>query len=493
MNVIEETNLLDNMRKNTLMLVTMTVLLTAGTGLVVVNEDYASIYYYVIPMILAFLTYFLFQKLWKKPHLLPYILITLMYASSLTSVLVKGGNLNNIFIVLLLSVFSAIQLKRRIFFLGYSVGLAVLVLNSFSTSDEAVQSLIGISFLSYFLIGIVFLVVISLTTAQSKKIEDFLLQSTEEAKRKEEQKLQLEQDVTAVIENISEVNQTLQLNVSSQNEMAVAINEISIGSQSQSDQISSIIKNTQGTMKNVEEVYNKSTDLYNESIQAKEFTENGKVKITELNNNNAELIKVITNLNQTFTELTNKIVETNQFAGSIKDITEQTNLLALNASIEAARAGDAGKGFAVVANEIRKLAEVTSQTTEKITKNLSELNASNKQAITQMEESRKNIDRGIGVSNDVTSYFHQLSGTMEKLSEELKHFTVLADKVKTQTSIVENSTNDFAVIIEEATASLEEMNATVDNLTASNHDVSKIMDQTVKRTLAIKESFSLIN
>lgn len=490
MNVIEETNLLDNMRKNTLMLITMLILLTAGLGLVIVNEEYASIYYYIIPMVLAFIAYFLLQKFWSKPEILPYILIALVYSSSLSSVLIKGSNLNNIIIVLLLSVFSAIQLKRRIFFLGYIIGLIVLLINNLSTNDATIQSLIGISFLSYLLIGIVFLVVISLTATQSKKIEEYLLNSTEEAKQKEEQKLKLEQNVSAIIENISEVNKSLQSNVSSQNEMAVAINEISIGSQSQSDQISSITQSTQETMKNVEEVYNKSTDLYNESKLAKEFTETGKVKISELNNNNKELIQVINNLNQTFTELTNKIAETNQFAGSIKDITEQTNLLALNASIEAARAGDAGKGFAVVANEIRKLAEVTSQTTEKITRNLAELNSSNKQAITQMDASQKNIDKGVQVSNDVTSYFNQLSDTMEKLSEELNHFTVLADKVKTQTSNVENSTNDFAVIIEEATASLEEMNATVDNLTASNHELSKIMDQTVKRTLAIKENFS---
>lgn len=223
-------------------------------------------------------------------------------------------------------------------------------------------------------------------------------------------------------------------------------------------------KNAKEILTSVENVQTESTtgkeisaDIMALAIGVKEQTEAKKNAIEELmEQRRIELTESI--------EASRQVEQITSLTEDILNIASQTNLLALNASIEAARAGEAGKGFSVVADEIRKLAENSTNTANNI-QNISE------KVVSAVEVLMNN-------SNDLLNYMQ------ETISTDYKGFEDATDMYSEKAARIDAIMGEF----HDNMIRLESiMSETVDNISSVSTAMSESTNGVVMATSNVSE------
>ncbi|MBN1049898.1 methyl-accepting chemotaxis protein [Clostridium botulinum] len=250
-----------------------------------------------------------------------------------------------------------------------------------------------------------------------------------------------------------------------------AVNNIVSGIQESSATTEEISASTEEVNENINVLASKAMEGSNNANQSKE-------RASEVKNNSQRAIKEAQKVTEEKQMNMERVIEDGKVVDSIKvmadtigSIAEQTNLLALNAAIEAARAGEQGKGFAVVAEEVRKLAEGSSQAVINI-----------KDTIAKVQEAFKSsIDTGSDILNFINT----------KVYEQFNNYRETGKKYYNDSDFVSKMSEEIAAMSEEITATVGQVNEAVQNMALSSQKSSEeaetikiSMDET---TIAIEQ------
>jgi methyl-accepting chemotaxis protein len=170
------------------------------------------------------------------------------------------------------------------------------------------------------------------------------------------------------------------------------------------------------------------------------------------------------------TEDIGNIVET------IVTIANQTNLLALNAAIEAARAGEQGRGFAVVAEEVRKLANESSDAAAEIAALIKSIERTVVETVRAVGEGRNEVENSVKVVDSAGLLFGDIAGSLNDIDRHVQQLDARTHDVDLASQGVTTAIEEILRVTESVAALAEQTSANTEEASASSEEITSSAD-----------------
>ncbi|MBD7986288.1 methyl-accepting chemotaxis protein [Sporosarcina sp. Sa2YVA2] len=255
-------------------------------------------------------------------------------------------------------------------------------------------------------------------------------------------------------------------------QMAMTMQNLSAGSESQADSANSL-----SVMMDTFTVKVTETDQNGQHIQA------NSTKVLELTDEGSQLMDSSTNQMMKIDEIVMDAVrkvegldvhsqKISELVSVIQSLAEQTNLLALNAAIEAARAGEHGKGFAVVAEEVRKLAEQSSNSVTNITEIVRQIQSESSMVVASLQSGYAEVEQGTEQIATTSKTFNDISNAVTAMVSDITNVSVNLTEIMSNSQDMTNSIQEIAAISEESAAGIEQSSAASQQIGSTMEEVS---------------------
>ena len=270
----------------------------------------------------------------------------------------------------------------------------------------------------------------------AKWSNDLLMSASKDAVANKVLLEKLEKMLSTIDMNTLQLNEKISINTTTVSEIRAVnknlntlINEISTGTTYQAEKVNDI----NNMMHNIENSINvaliASTNTNDSSFKAKSIISTALSSVDTLNVSARDMNNIVSSSIEKVTELTNQLSHITSALSNIKDITEQTDLLALNASIEAARAGEVGKGFSIVANEIKNLAQTSSDVSKDIDILLETVSNTIETVLIGVKSMQSGTNNNLLSTESVTNAFNEINSTFNDIDNNAQANLTTISKV----------------------------------------------------------------
>lgn len=296
--------------------------------------------------------------------------------------------------------------------------------------------------------------------------------------------------ITSIRNLISETKEATETVALSSNEIMKTTDEISNTSQEVANTVSDLAESTSKQIEFAEQSNEKVKvvveglkKITTNSLYINKLTNTAIETVTSGASTLKEQIKIMDNtkdsskkVSEVIWNLSTKSNEIGEVVEFINGITEQINLLSLNAAIEAARAGEAGRGFTVVANEVKKLAELSRESTLKISKLINEIQSDIKKSVEEVSNTNQSIDKQAVALKNTDDSLKKIETSVFEVTQKIKEVTAETEAINNSTSVVEDAIGKMVALIETNASSTEEVAASTEEHTASIEEISASMN-----------------
>ena len=249
--------------------------------------------------------------------------------------------------------------------------------------------------------------------------------------------------------------------------------DLAVRSIDQNRQVNNAIDSINQIAESIRQVSQNATRSAEVSLSSRMNAREGAAAVEQTNRAMDEIREQINETARSIKRLGESSMEIGNVVEIINNIADRTSILALNASIQAAMAGEAGHGFAVVAEEVQRLAESSSNSTQQIDNLVKSIQAEIKDVSSRMDESigkvvqgSKLADGAYGKLQEIESVSNQLADLIEsitrasasqvQMSEDVVRSMVAVGEMSTSTSDSSQETAELMISLNETAGQLRE-------------------------------------